>query len=153
MNWFRRDKEDFNVDWELLDGHYKPKVPQPFPTPWRLHPKAEECLLLPRSVCFYFADQQKMRNIERLEPEKVSELRESISKEGLKVPLKMTWDAHGKIRYHDGYHRMTAMRVLDEPQHVPVLLSRSDRVKGYGRQPEHYIELLFSALNEAIQKP
>lgn len=154
MKWFRRKPDEFDVDWDLHGTRYSPNFPAqpvPFPEPWRDYPGSANCLLLPRSVCLFFADEKKIQDIERQEPEKVHDLRTSIAVEGLKVPLIMTWDDHGKIRYHDGYHRMTAMRVLDDPQVVPVWFRRSEgRVKAYGRQPEDYIEILFSAIDRAI---
>jgi hypothetical protein len=155
MRWFRRELDDFDVDWEFTDRWFRPVMrPDPFPTPWRSHPDAANCIVLPRSICYFFADEKKIRDIERGEHHKISELRDSIAEEGLKVPLKMTFDSLGKVRYHDGYHRLAAMRVLDEPAMVPVLLTLSDnRVKAYGRPPEQYMRLLFTELERAIYTP
>lgn len=149
MRWYRRDLDDFTAyDWEFVDGHWLPVFPTQFPQPWREHHLAEECLEVPREVCYYFADDRKMRDIERTEPEKTSMLRESIASEGLKVPLQMVWDDHGKIRYHDGYHRLTAMRILRYPTVLPVVFTQSTgRIKAHGRQPEHYISFLFDTIN------
>lgn len=154
MKWFRRNRDDFDVEWDLHGTRYAPRFPEepvPFPEPWREHPSAPDCILLPRALVYRFADERKIRDIERTEVSKTADLRASIASEGLKVPLTMTFDSMGKVRYHDGYHRMTAMRPLDEPQMVPVLLKMAEgRVKAFGLQPEQYMRALFSEIERAI---
>ena len=146
--WFRRRLDNFDVDWVVEDTFCKPLLPSHFPEPWTDHQWVDDCIVLPRDVCLFFADHRKMRNIERQEPGKINELRDSISTIGLTTPIIMTWDDTGKIRYHDGYHRLTAMRVLDNPLRIPVLLRHSDRVKGVGQQPEQYVPFLFGVVND-----
>lgn len=150
MRWYRRELDDFDLrDWHLTDdGHWQPSFPQPFPEPWRQHHDADLCLEVPREVCYLFADDRKMRDITRQEPDKTAMLAESIATEGLKVPLTMTWDDHGKIRYHDGYHRLTAMQHLENPTVLPIIFRRSEGViRAFGLQPEHYVQQLFDIIH------
>ena len=155
VNWFRRSLDCFDTDTVWDDsGHVRPVFPKRQKEPWRDHHLAADCLLLPYHVVEFFAEERKLNTIARLEPDKVSSLAESIATEGLTTPVEMVWDPQGKFRYHDGYHRLTAMRTIPEkrPDYIPVVLKQSDRVHGYGKMPERWMDHLLSAYNETIRE-
>lgn len=135
MNWFRRDLDDFSEkDWEFTESSlFRPILSVGFPEPWRRHCDRHRIYLFPLDFCKIFADKRQLNNISRKEEDYICSLRESIQREGLFNPAVMKYDNNGKLRYHDGYHRLAAVLEIDGFDFMPVKIEQSPRVKGYGR--------------------
>lgn len=127
--WFRRDLNDFSSNkWVLDGGFYRPVIC--VPEPWRA---ADYDFVVPVEFALIFADRHRMVSIERDEQEYIASLVDSISSNGLMEPPVMVYDHFGKLRYHDGYHRLIALSHVDSIKRIPVKLRESPRVRGYGR--------------------
>lgn len=145
--WFRRSLDDFEEKkWDMKNGFFSPKIPTRRFDPWTL--KSDPIYLVPVEFAYLFADKGKIANIERTEEPYIAELIESISTEGLREPALMKFDEFGKLRYHDGYHRLTAIRRIDGFTDIPVRIKQSPRIVGYGRSFAEEVYNVFSAINE-----
>lgn len=151
MGWFRRELDSFDVDWERRGDKFVPVFPYVHPTPWRDHYLADSFLVVPKSLALQFADRSYMSRLWRQEPDRLAELAAQIAEDGLREPLTMYYDEAGKLRYHDGYHRLCVMENMDFIRVLPVLLKRSDRVKGYGRNVGPEIPLFLGTISDLIQ--
>jgi len=128
--------------------------PKPRPEPWRKHElaKRQAIYLLPVSFCELLADDQQVHNNRKKTPNKIAWLRESISEEGLKRPCILVLDSVGNLRYHDGYHRLTAIQQIEDFTHIPCILQHSTgRIRSYGR-PLHQITEIILELVSADNK-
>ena len=129
---------------------YDPELPDPpRPQPWREHflARSERTYLLPVSFVVQFADKDQIANNRVRVPDKVLELKESIDREGLKQPAIMTLDSYGKLRYHDGYHRLTAILELEDFTHIPIVFRRgTGRTKAFGRQMSAEAEVILELI-------
>lgn len=139
MRWFRRSLDDFGpFDWS---EDIKPLFPTRHPEPWRSF--NDDLYLLPVDLIETFIDRRQLEKVKRLDHSHIASLAAQIDAEGLFVPPLVCYDATGKIRYHDGYHRYAAMESLGYFHHVPVRLKESVAVRGYGRQmTEHGLLIL-----------
>lgn len=142
--WFRRNLDEFDVDWTFSEGFFSPVILRDL-QPWRNHPLASECHVIPKELALLVADQDYMAKILRSDWEdaKMSSLRESILNEGLREPLTMVYDSGGKLRYHDGYHRLCILQEIGHVKSIPVFLQYSPRVKGYGRPIGVFVPEIF----------
>ena len=145
--------------WPFLVQPYH-YVPEPYtykygststrPEPWRHHELAalNRVYLLPLEFCETFADDQQVHNNRKIVPEKIRWLRESIDELGLQRPCIMVLDATGKLRYHDGYHRLTAIQQIPGFTHVPCILQHSTgRIRGYGRPMHQVVEIILEMVS------
>lgn len=138
MKWFRRELDDFGpFDWD----DSKPLFPRVAPEPWRTFPGPK--FLIPLDLVLTFADRNRLANILRTEQEYVFGLADSIDMEGLTTPPTMVYDDAGKIRYHDGYHRLAATLALKYFDSLPVCLVKSPYVRGYGRLVSEEVPMIF----------
>lgn len=138
MRWFRRELDDFGpFDWDGL----KPLFPRPVPEPWRDCPA--DLFLVPLTFVQVFADRKKLNEIVRTESEYITGLAEAINEQGLLVPPLMVFDSAGKVRYHDGYHRLAAIEILGYFNAIPVRLEHSPSVRGHGRPVSEEMPSLF----------
>ena len=143
---FRRDLNDFSTkQWVFSENKiYEPVLFKGFPEPWRRQTLYSRIYLFPVQFCELFAEKAKIQNIRRKEYNYIVELIESISKDGLFNPCIMKYDNNGKLRYHDGYHRLTAILDIEGFNYIPIILESSPKIKGYGRLVN---EEMFSMLN------
>jgi len=147
MKWFRRNLDDFgDKEWVFSNNTYLPRIK--VPEPWRDHPKADELYLVPVSFVKIFLENAHVVQIRHQAATKVAELRDSIRLEGLQQPCTMVYDATGKLRYHDGHHRLTAILEIPEITHIPVFLKETKKVKGYGRPISEEVVALFQFLDK-----
>lgn len=130
MRWFRRSLDDFGpFDWS---EDLQPLFPTSPPEPWRdFH---EQVYLLPLELVDTFIDRRQLETVKRVDHPHVASLASQIEAEGLFVPPEVVYDATGKVRYHDGYHRYAAIESLGYFHSIPVRLRESPAVRGYGRQ-------------------
>jgi hypothetical protein len=129
---------------------YELNLSEPRPQPWRNHDLASRntIYLLPIEFCEMFADDQQIHSNRKMVPEKIEWLRDSIDKEGLKRPCILVVDATGKLRYHDGYHRLTAIQQIPDFTHVPCILQHSTgRIRGYGRPLHQVMEVILKMVS------
>lgn len=150
---FRKRKPEVPRSWvdEPYTYKYTLELPPPGrPEPWRQHPHAVEgrVRLLPVEFCAKFADPNQIANNRVRVPEKIEELRRSIAKDGLRVPALMRLDQYGKLRYHDGYHRLTAIQQIPDFVNLPVVIDRvnDNRIKGYGRPLQEEFDFILDFL-------
>lgn len=152
---FRRKKSDFDplLKWatEQYSYHYNPVLPDPpLPEPWRQSKAAQQhrVYLLDKHFLLLFADASQISNNRIRVPDKIQFLKESIAQIGIKEPGIVVIDENGKFRYHDGYHRLTAILELDKVTHMPVYLRRSsNRIKGFGLDFGSQVEVILDAMS------
>ncbi len=110
--------------------------------PWMY--RQEEIFWVPVSFCKLFADPKRITLLERTEPDYLNEIQASVMDEGMHEPATMVLDESGKMRYHDGYHRMIVSERIGR-ESIPVVLKIVERVNGYGRQVSSTLfKVLFS---------
>lgn len=119
------------------------------PQPWRRRPDADEIYFLPLDFVMMFTDRGRMSHIRHREAAYIAELSQSMLTEGILTPLEMNLDREGKIRLHEGHHRII---VANNLQHyfprVPVKLKRVDGVlRQYGKQLTEAIDDIFRYIN------
>lgn len=111
--------------------------------PWMNHPRVDEMFYVPMDFCRLFADQTRLDLLARTEAEWICEIGTSIVEDGLREPAVMAFDETGKLRYHDGYHRM----LTGELECIPVILQEArPNVRGYGRPIGSIMREMFEAL-------
>ena len=128
---------------------YDPEFPEIPKEPWRDHKmaKTERVYVVPVDFVYRFADPDQIANNRKRVPEKIAELRTSIAEEGLKQPAIMTLDSYGKLRYHDGYHRLTAILEIEGFDKIPVVFRRgTGRTKAFGRQMAAEAEVILELI-------
>lgn len=127
--WFRRSLDDFGpFDWS---DDLEPLFPTTHPEPWRA--TSEEVFLLPLAFVDSFIDHRDLNQKKRLDHDGIAQLAASIDEHGLFKPGQIIFDANGKLRYHDGYHRYAAVESLGYFDSIPVTVKESQTVRGYGR--------------------
>lgn len=129
---------------------YQRTIKVPRPEPWREHQLTvhNTIYLLPLEFCETFADQQEVHKDRKMVPDKIAWLRESIDEIGLQRPCILVLDATGKLRYHDGYHRMTAIQQIPDFTHIPCILQHSTgRIRGYGRPMHQVAEIILGMVS------
>lgn len=128
--WFRRRLDDFGpFDWS---EDMQPLFRTAHPEPWRR--THSEVYLVPMDLIDTFIDRRQLQETIRRDSDQIASLAAQIDTQGLFVPPLVKFDATGKIRYHDGYHRYGAIESLGYFHSIPVTLEESPAVKGYGRQ-------------------
>lgn len=106
--------------------------------------------LLPMELVLAFIDKGYHRDRERHDPQRLELLEQSIREEGLHEPILLLLDPDGKIRIHDGNHRLIVLQRLGHSK-VPVNLEVKPKpVKGYGRKLSDNSELVFQMF---VKKP
>lgn len=111
--------------------------------PWMDHHRIDEIYYVPIEFCRLFADRTRLDLLSRTEAEWICEIGTSIAEDGLREPAVMAFDENGKLRYHDGYHRM----LTGELESIPVLLEEArPNVRGYGRPIGSIMREMFEAL-------
>lgn len=119
--------------------------PDPLPEPWRQHPLAGDCWRVPVAFVLKFTDPVELSNKASRDAQHVADLYLDIQQNGITTPLEMWIDQRGKIRLHEGHHRMAAIVRLGDIQLVPVLIKRSSgTMRGYGRTAHDEIETILS---------
>jgi len=114
--------------------------------PWTLHPDADDATLIPLDVALSFVKNGRLKTIYNQEADYIHELAEDIQKNGLRTPLEMKVDNDGKICLVEGHHRMLAFQLINVVN-VPIILTYdAKRVTGYGRQMNHYSEMIWAAI-------
>lgn len=94
--------------------------------------REEEIFWVPLDFCKLYADPKRITLLERTEPEYLAEIQRSVMEDGIREPATMVLDESGKMRYHDGYHRMIVLERIGRKS-IPVVLKTSERIKGYGK--------------------
>jgi hypothetical protein len=143
---FRKVKSAPPVPYHLQPYTYKyvldPVVP--LPAPWKDHQFAKSVYLLPLDFCMTFVDNSYLLKVERDDTLRIAELAESMLVEGIKTPIILVIDGQGKLRYHDGYHRLSV--ILANREHfpyIPCLLNHSTgTVRAYGRTVQSEIDTI-----------
>ena len=94
--------------------------------------REEEIFWVPVAFCKLYADPKRITLLERTEPEYLSEIQRSVMDDGIHEPATMVVDESGKMRYHDGYHRLIVSERIGR-ESIPVVVKTSERIKGYGK--------------------
>lgn len=115
--------------------------------PWREHRLADRVILVPCGVLRLFADPARISLLLHQEHEKVrlDQVGASIAATGLTDPCTVFYDDYGKVRFHDGYHRLIVSDRIDWLNVLPTVLEHSDRITGYGRPIEEFLETVLWA--------
>ena len=145
--WFIFERP-YTYEPEPYTYKYDPVLPRP--EPWRKSYMAEveKTYLVPVEFAYRFADKDQIANNRIRVPEKIAELKASIAVEGLKLPGIMVLDENGKLRYHDGYHRLTAILELEDFDLIPVVFRRSTgKIKAFGRPMVGEAEIIFAYID------
>lgn len=140
----RRHKHDFTI-------REFPDPVSPRPEPWRNHPNASECWVVPVAFVLMFAGRQELHGKVNKDAEHIANLSRSINEEGLREPLEFRLDAQGKLRLQEGYHRIAAIsKFVPDMHHVPVTLKRSKgNIRSYGRRVDEVFEEILTKFTEA----
>lgn len=110
--------------------------------PWRgVYPNARA---VPVSVLREFADPQILNLHQTRDNDYINEIKDSIQREGLLHPMLLVMDDDGKVRLHDGYHRLAAAQRLGL-DHFPTIFQRVQRIKGYGVRINERMEAIFQS--------
>lgn len=151
MYVFWKKKATTIPDWKYYPVPYTLHLPpKPRAEPWRYHSitLSNKIYLLPVAFCETFADLKEVDHNRKMEANKIEWLRESIDEEGLKRPCILVIDATGKLRYHDGYHRLAAVQQVKDFSHIPCILQTSTgRIRGYGRPLHQEVEIILEMLS------
>lgn len=146
---FRRRHQDTFVPYHSQPYTYLyDPITNPLPQQWRNRGDAGEIFLLPVGFIVRFADKGYLQRIQQRDQGKIGVLRDSMVVEGQIVPMGMNLDPSGKLRFHDGYHRLcVALERPDLFPLVPVLLDRgTGAIRGYGRNLYEETEFIFEWL-------
>lgn len=125
--WFRRDLEDFDVNWEMVEGRVVPDLPIRLDRPWENHRNVENLLPLPMALVEFFVDESRQAEVCRKHWDKIEILIDEIKAEGIREPITLICDNYGKMKMMDGNHRIAALRELEWKGRVPVEFKTNSR--------------------------
>jgi ParB-like nuclease domain len=155
MKWFRRSPDEWDVDWLVKDGKIIPSIPNVRPEPWREN--FPEATLVPIDFVSYFVNETEINEKDRFERWKCDEVKASLTDDGFHQPMVMYWDDEGRVRFHDGHHRLVAARELGWKT-VPVELRHAGEgviLRGYSRELKNHVVDIFASVsvNEEVTFP
>lgn len=113
-----------------LECYYETQKPPGRLEPWREHPEAHRCFLVPvRLLELVWQDSyvSQLRSSE-FEMQEVSEIAESMRVEGIRNPLELVVTPEGRVTVQDGHHRILAAPHVPGMDWLPVKLTDSERI-------------------------